>query len=170
MRLFFWCSHKETFVDKIIVTVMLIIGGILASFALFNGIYPAVQRSGAAISSASDAMNNRIQSDIKIIQVNENQATVDAWLKNTGSSEIDAVQNSDVFFGPEGDFARIPYGDSNSPLPYWNYQIESTDSQWMPADTNEIVIHLASSPAPDTYYLKVVIPNGIFDETLFGVD
>ncbi len=118
--------------DKIIVTVMLIIGGILASFALFNGIYPAVQRSGAAISSASDAMNNRIQTDIKIIQVNDNQATVDAWLKNTGSAEIDAVQDSDVFFGPEGDFTRIPYGDSNSPLPYWNYQIEGTDSQWMP--------------------------------------
>jgi hypothetical protein len=156
--------------DKIIVTVMLIIGGILASFALFNGIYPAVQRSGSAISSASDAMNNRIETNIKIIQVNDNQTTVDAWLKNTGSAEIDSVENSDIFFGPEGNFSRIPYGDSNSPLPYWNYQLESTDSQWMPTDTNEIVIHLASLPSPDTYYLKVVIPDGIFDEMLFGVD
>lgn len=156
--------------DKIIVTVMLIIGGILASFALFNGIYPAVQRSGAAISSASDAMNSRIESDIKIIQVNDDQDTVEAWLKNTGSSEIDSVEDSDVFFGPEGDFTRIPYGSSGSPLPYWNYQLQSTDSLWQPADTNEIIIHLASLPSPDTYYLKFVIPDGIFDETLFGVE
>ena len=67
--------------DKIIVTVMLIIGGILASFALFNGIYPAVQRSGAAISSASDAMNNRIESNIKIIQVNDDQNTIECLVE-----------------------------------------------------------------------------------------
>ena len=91
-------------------------------------------------------------------------------MKNTGSSEIDSVEDSDVFLGPEGDFTRIPYGSSGSPLPYWNYQLQSTDSQWEPADTNEIIIHLASSPSPDTYYLKVVIPDGIFDETLFGVE
>ena len=156
--------------DKIIVTVMLIIGGVVASFAVFNGIYPAVQRSGAAITSASDAMNDRIQSDIRIIQVNDDATTVVAWVKNVGVSEIDGVQNSDIFFGPEDDFSRIPYGNSESPLPYWNYQLEGTDTQWRPTDTNEIVIHLASSPSPDTYILKVIIPNGVFDETVFGVD
>jgi archaeal flagellar protein FlaG len=156
--------------DKIIVTVMLIIGGVVASFAIFNGIYPAVQRSGAAIISASDTMNDRIQSDIRIIQVNVNATTADAWVKNVGSSEIDAVSNSDLFFGPEGDFSRIPFGNSTSPLPYWNYQLEGTDSQWRPTDTIDITIHLASLPTPDTYMLKVIIPNGIFDETTLGVD
>jgi hypothetical protein len=149
---------------------MLIIGGVVASFAIFNGIYPAVQRSGAAIISASDTMNDRIQSDIRIIQVNDNATTADAWVKNVGSSEIDAVSNSDVFFGPEGDFSRIPFGNSSSPLPYWNYQLEGTDSQWRPTDTIDITIHLASLPTPDTYMLKVIIPNGIFDQTTFGVD
>ena len=156
--------------DKIIVTVMLIIGGIVAAFAVFNGIYPAVQRSGAAISSAADSMNDRIKSDIRIIQVNENGTTVDAWVKNIGSSEIVTVENSDIFFGPEGNFQRIPYGTSSSTLPYWSFQLEVTDSQWGPTDTNKIVIHLASSPSPATYILKVIIPNGIFDETVFGVD
>ena len=156
--------------DKIIVTVMLIIGGVVASFAIFNGIYPAVQRSGAAIISASDTMNDRIQSDIRIIQVNVNATTADAWVKNVGSSEIDAVSNSDVFFGPEGDFSRIPFGNSTSPLPYWNYQLEGTDSQWRPTDTIDITIHLASLSTPDTYMLKVIIPNGIFDQTTLGVD
>ena len=156
--------------DKIIVTVMLIIGGIVAAFAVFNGIYPAVQRSGAAITSASDNMNERIKSDIRIIQVNDNGTTVDAWVKNIGASNIITVENSDIFFGQEGDFSRIPYGNATSPLPYWSYQLEGTASQWGPTDTNKIVIHLASSPSPATYILKVIIPNGIFDETVFGVD
>ena len=156
--------------DKIIVTVMLIIGGIVAALAVFNGVYPAVERSGAAISSASDAMNDRIKSDIRIIEVNDNATTVDAWVKNIGSAEIISVENCDVFFGPEGNFARIPYGNDSSPLPYWNYQIEGTDNQWRPMDTNKMIIHLASSPPPDTYVLKIVIPNGIFDETVLGVE
>jgi hypothetical protein len=156
--------------DKIIVTVMLIIGGVVASFAVFNGIYPAIQRSGAAITSASDSLNNRIQSDIRIIQVNEDGSTVEAWVKNIGSSDIVTVENSDIFFGPQGDFTRIPFGTTGSPLPYWNYEMEGADSQWRPTDTNKIVIHLASSPTPDTYILKMIIPNGIFDETVFGVE
>ena len=156
--------------DKIIVTVMLIIGGVVAAFAVFNGIYPAIERSGSAITSASDSLNDRIKSDIRIIQVNDNGTTVDAWVKNVGSSDILTVENSDIFFGPQGDFTRIPYGNISSPLPYWSYQIEGTDSQWRPTDTNKIVIHLAALPPPDTYILKVIIPNGIFDETVFGVE
>jgi len=148
---------------------MLVIGGILASFALFNNVYPAVQRSGAAISTASDAINAQMVSDIKIIQVNENQATVDAWVKNTGTAQIDSAKDCDVFLGTEGDVSMIPFGTTDSSLPYWNYQIEGTDNQWMPSDTNDIIIHLASSLLPNIYYLKIVTPNGISDETLFGV-
>lgn len=156
--------------DKIIVTVMLIIGGMVASFAIFNGIYPAVERSGAAITNASDTMNDRIKSDIKIIQVNEDGTTIDAWVKNIGSSEIKCVENSDVFFGSESNFSRIPFGDINSPLPYWSYQFEGAASEWTPTKTNKIMIHLTSSLSPDTYALKIIIPNGIFDETIFGVE
>jgi len=104
-------------VDKVIVTVMLIIGGIVASFAVFNGIYPAVERSGEAITSASDAMNDRIRSDIEIIQVNDNSTTIDAWVKNVGTSDIDGIENSDIFFGPSGSYSRIPFGNESSPLP-----------------------------------------------------
>ena len=156
--------------DKIIVTVMLIIGGIVAAFAVFNGIYPAIQRSGSAITSASDSLNDRIKSDIRIIQVNDNGTTVDAWVKNVGTSDIITVENSDIFFGPQGNFTRIPFGNESSPLPYWSYQIEGTDTKWRPTDTNRIVIHLDTLPIPDTYVLKMIIPNGIFDETVFGVE
>jgi hypothetical protein len=156
--------------DKVIVTVMLIIGGIVASFAVFNGVYPAIQRSGSAITNASDTLNDRIQSDIKIIEVNEDSTTVNAWVKNIGTSDISCVENSDVFFGTDNNYSRITYGDISTPLPYWSYDLESSGSEWTPTVTNKIVIHLASALIPDTYALKIIIPNGISDETFFGTD
>jgi len=156
--------------DKIIVTVMLIIGGIVAAFATFNSVYPAIERSGSAIGNASDTLNDRIKSDIEIIQVNDNADTVCAWVKNIGSSEILGAANSDVFFGSEGNFTRIPFGDSSVALPYWNYQVQATDNRWTPSCTNEIMIHLAAEPSPGMYLFKLIIPNGIFDEVSFGVN
>lgn len=156
--------------DKIIVTVMLIIGGIVAAYATFNAVYPAIERTGSAISSASDTMNDRITSDIEIIQINDDATTIYAWVKNIGTSEILGIENSDVFFGTESDFLRIPFGSTGSALPYWNYQIQGTENRWTTSCTNEIMIYLASSPTPGTYTFKFAIPNGIFDETSFGVN
>ena len=149
---------------------MLIIGGVVTSFAVFNGVYPAVERSSEAISSAADTVNDRLMSQIEIIQVGNAGTTVDAWVKNVGSSRIGSIENSDVFFGVEGNISRVPYGDGSSPLPYWSYQLEGSNIQWGQTTTNRIIIHLASSPSPGTYLLKIVIPNGIFDELAFGVE
>jgi len=166
---FLFCPRRMT-IDKVIVTVILIIGGVMASFAIFNGVYPAVERSSQAISSAADTVNDRIKSQVEIIQVSDTDTTVDAWIKNIGSSDIGTIENSDVFFGPEGDFARIGYGNEGSPLPYWNYQLEGGFSRWTQTATNKITIHLAAAPAPGTYLLKVIIPNGISDEITFSVE
>ena len=157
-------------IDKVIVTVILIIGGVVASFAVFNGVYPAVERSSQAVSSAADSVNDRLTSQIEIIEVGDSGTTVDAWVKNIGTSKIDGVENSDVFFGPEASFARIAHGDASTSLPYWDYRLEGSSTRWGQAVTNKITIHLASQPEPGTYVLKVVIPNGIFDETVFGVE
>jgi flagellar protein FlaG len=149
---------------------MLMIGGVVASFAVFNSVYPAVERSSQAVSSAADAVNDRITSRIEIIQVGDSGTTVDAWVKNVGSSKVAAIENSDVFFGMDGSISRVTFGDNSTSPPYWNYQLEGSSTQWGQATTNRITIHLSASPAPGVYLLKVVIPNGIFDETTFSVD
>jgi len=166
----FRSSLRRTTIDKIIVTVLLIIGGAVASFAVFNGVYPAVERSSQAVSSAADAVNNRMASQIQIIQVAETGAEVDVWVKNVGTARIDGIENSDVFFGPDANIARISCASGNSTLPYWSYQLAGTDSLWAQAGTNKVMIHLSGAPAPGTYQLKIVIPNGIFDETSFSVE
>jgi hypothetical protein len=157
-------------VDKVIVTVMLIIGGMVASFAVFNSVYPAAERSGQAVSEAASAVNDRLTSRIEIIQVGADGTTVDAWVKNIGTSEIGSIEYSDVFFGVEGGISRISFGDISSPLPYWSYQLEGDQDNWRQTVTNKITIHLADPLTAGTYLLKIVIPNGVYDETSFSLE
>jgi archaellum component FlaG (FlaF/FlaG flagellin family) len=154
--------------DKVIVTVLLIIGGVVASFAIFNGVYPALQRSSSAINSASDQVSDQMKSNIEIINISNNASIVQFWVKNVGTLAIGSVENSDVFISHDGSISRIEHGNGSDPLPYWNYQLEGTSSIWGPTVTNEININLASPLAPGLYKLKVVIPNGISDEATFG--
>ena len=136
--------------------------------AIFNGLYPAITRSSGAIMGATIKVSERIESRIEIIHVGENTTDVDVWVKNVGTADIDSIERSDVFFGPTDNFTRVTCGGETPP--YWNYQLEGNHSEWKPTVTLKITIHLASSLSSGTYLVKVVIPNGIADETTFSVD
>ncbi len=148
--------------------MLLIIGGVVASLAIFNGLYPAITRSSGAITSATTKMSNRIESRIEIIQVGDNGTNVEVWVKNIGTVDIDSIERVDIFFGLEGDFYRVDYG--GPALPYWEYQLEGSNSQWKPAVTLKITIYPSPALSSGTYVLKAVIPNGISDETTYGVE
>jgi hypothetical protein len=149
---------------------MLIIGGIIASFAVFNSVYPAVERSSQAVSSAADVVNDRITSRIQIIQADVNDTDIEVWIKNVGTSRIDGINGGDVFFGGDGAITRIPYGEDGASLPYWSYKLEGNNSLWSQSVTNKITIHLNETPSHGAYSFKLVIPNGMSDETSFGVE
>jgi len=155
-------------VDKVIVTILLTIGGVVASLAVFNGFYPAIMESSGAVTSATSKVSNRIECRIDIIQVSDNSAQVDAWVKNIGTVNIDSIERSDIFYGPEGDFSRVAYGGSTPP--YWDYVFEGSYTKWQQAVTVKVTVHLASPPSAGTYLFKMVVPNGISDETTFSVD
>lgn len=153
--------------DKVIVTVLLIIGGITASLTVFNGLYPAIASSNSAVSSASSRLSERIESRVKIIEVSSNSTQVYVWVKNVGTVSVKGVGQSDIFFGKQNDFGRVTYGGVTAP--YWDYAIESSGTEWSQAETIKITINLASPPSAGTYLAKVVLPNGIYDEITFGV-
>ena len=156
--------------DKAIVTVLLIICGITASLAVFNGLYPAITQSSSAVTSASSRLSNRIESRIEIIQANANSTNITqahAWVKNVGTVSIKDISGSDVFFGTENDFYRVTFGGTTPP--YWGYQIEGGNTEWSQTVTVKITITLSSSLSSGTYMVKMVIPNGIYHATTFGV-
>jgi hypothetical protein len=141
---------------------------VVTSLAIFNGVYPAITESSSSISSAASKMSDRIESRVSIIQVGNNGAIVEAWLKNIGINEITNIEQTDLFFGSTENFGRITYA-SGPDLPYWEYQIEGGNAGWTQAVTINITIHLTEPLIPGKYVLKAVIPNGISDQTTFSV-
>ncbi len=150
--------------DKVMVTVLLLIAGVVCSMVLLNAVYPAITGSSGAIVDAASKIDDRIRSNISIIQISDSGNVVYIWIKNVGASSIGGVSSSDIFFGPQGNFAHIPYGGSTAP--YWEYVIEN-DTRWGPSATLKITIHYTTTPSGE-YYFKAVIPNGISAEDYYS--
>jgi flagellar protein FlaG len=153
--------------DKAIVTIFLLIAGIVCSLVIFNAMYPAINRSSAAISTMSSNVDDRIKSQIEIIQTVNQDSNIYIWVKNVGSSRIETIEKCDVFFGETGNFSRITYGGAETPR--WDYIIEGNDTEWGPTATIKITIYLSGAPSSGTYFIKIIIPNGISDEHEFSI-
>lgn len=168
--------------DKVITTTLLIVIGMVMAVTLFNGAYPAVVDSGQAISDMAGRAEDRLRSQIEIIHlageldsggwwqdVNGNgYFDVYVWVKNVGSTRLFPIESADVFFGPEGDFARIPHvSQAGGAYPRWTEQIENA-SVWTPSATLKIAIAYELPLPAGRYFIKVTAPNGVFDEDFAG--
>ena len=130
---------------------------------------PAVGRAGNALVSSADVADNRLSSRVEIIHATGQDAATQAevWAKNTGAVRIIALQQIDIFFGPETDFVRIPYGGPSCSAPCWSYELEN-DTDWNPTATLHITVFVSTAlAAGNTYYVKVVAPNGVEDSKFF---
>ncbi len=150
---------------------MLTIAAVVGIGAVINSVIPAIGRAGNALVASADVADDRLSTRVEIIHATGQDAATeaDAWVKNTGAVRIIAVDKSDVFFGPETDFQRIPYGGSGCTAPCWEYSLEN-DTEWDPTATLHITIYPSSAlAAGTTYFLKVVAPNGIEDSKFFTI-
>lgn len=156
--------------DKVLVTIFLLVAGIVCSLVVFNAVYPAINRSSAAISTMSANVDDRIKSQIEIIQTAKQASgsNVYIWVKNVGTSRIVTIDDCDVFFGLVDNFSRITYGESGTPR--WDYEIEGKPgtTRWGLAETMKITITLSDAPSSGIYFIKIVLPNGISDEHQFS--
>ncbi len=144
----------------------------IAIVAVVNSILPAVGRTNSSMVMSSDVVNDRISTQLEIIHATgQDTATqAEAWVKNVGAARIAPVESTDVFFGPEDNFDRIPYGGASCSAPCWEYELEGGESEWGPTTTLHITIHLGYALATGTtYYVKAVVPNGIADAKFFTV-
>ena len=145
---------------------------VVAIIAVINPVMPALSRTNGSMVMTSDAINYRISSQVEIIHATGvNTATqADTWVKNVGASRIGPIDYSDVFFGPEDHFNRIPYGGPSCAAPCWDYVLEGGATEWGPTATLHIIIYLDYSlTTGTTYFVKVVVPNGISDAKFFSI-
>jgi len=155
--------------DKAITTALLIVISMIMSVLLFNAAYPAITRGGESITSMTNNVTDRMKSQIDIIHGtgeldgsgfwqdtnSDGQFNVFIWVKNTGAARINAIEQTDLFFGPEGNFVRIPYSsDGSGGFPYWSWSIENA-SNWDPNSTLKITIHYGVPLTTGRYYAKI---------------
>lgn len=150
--------------DKTIVTALLVMAGVISAVFVFNSIFPAITQSGEAIANMQGRYDERIKTQVEIIHATNSGAEVVIWAKNIGALPIKPVASSDLFFGPEGNFMRIPYG---SGTPHWEYTIEN-DTKWNPTATVRITIIDFSPLDPGRYFAKLITPNGVSTDYLFS--
>jgi hypothetical protein len=147
------------------------VAGVVAVVAVVNTILPAVHRTSGALTSTATFLDDRLSSQVEIVHATgtSGESTADLWVKNVGASVIDPLDKIDLFFGPEGEFGRIPYGGASCSAPCWEYSLEN-DSDWRPTATLHITIHLSDALESDVvYYTKVIAPNGSSDAKYFTV-
>jgi archaellum component FlaF (FlaF/FlaG flagellin family) len=158
-------------VDKAITTALLIIAGVVCMIFVFNSVYPMINRSSQAMTSMSDQVDERMKSRINIVHAaySSSNTSVYLWVKNVGTQRIVDIQESDLFFGPETNFNRVPYtADAGGAYPRWSYTIENA-TDWETSATIKVTIVYSSYPGAGTYFAKFIIPNGISDDFYFSM-
>ena len=155
--------------DKIVVTSLLIIAGVVSAVVLYNAVYPAIAESGDALTRRQRQIDERLQSQIEIVHAapwgDSDMAWI--WVKNIGTRRISGVENCDVFFGPEGNFDSLTHGAAEGG---WEYEVEQ-GTEWNPSTTLKITIynHGGEDLVPSVrYFVKVTTPNGVSDEYYFS--
>jgi hypothetical protein len=158
-------------VEKAITTALLIIAGVVCMIFVFNSVYPMVNRSSQAMVSMSQQVDERMKSRINIVHAanSANHTSVYLWIKNVGTQRIVSVESSDLFFGQEDNFNRIPHADDAAgAYPQWSYSLEN-DTEWQTSATLKVTITYSSDPGTGKYYTKFIIPNGISDDFYFSM-
>jgi hypothetical protein len=169
--------------EKTIVTAFMVIISVIVSVMVYNTVYPAVVEGSSSLRSMRARMDDRIQSQITIVhaagELDQNGSWQDTngdgdfsafiWSKNIGSLRVSAINQVDLFFGPEGNFSRIAHRDeTGGAYPYWEWDVEN-DEEWNPTATLKITIHYATPLPRGRYFVKMVLPNGVSTEYFMGL-
>lgn len=168
--------------DKTITTALMIVISMVMALMLYNVAYPAVAEGGDAITSMTGRTEDRMRTQITIVHgsseldndgwwqdTNSNgEFEVFFWVKNTGETRVVALDELDVFFGPEGNYTRIPHQSDAVSFPYWTWQLENA-SEWVQSSTLRITIHYGLALSQGQYFIKVTLPNSIRAESFLGM-
>lgn len=169
--------------DKAVTTSIFVAVGMILAVMLFNVVYPAAIEGGDAVNAMTDRVVNRMRTQITVIHAtgeldmdgnwhdaNGNgvfEATF--WVKNIGETRITPLETLDVFFGPEGNFARIPHESQVSgTYPRWRATVEN-GTDWTPTGTLRLEVQYSAALAEGRYFFKLSLPNGVNDELFLGI-
>lgn len=152
--------------DRVIVTGLLIIAGVITAVILLGVLSTSVEETAGTIKTTVKQADAQTKSGITILQVltDGNGTQLDIWVKNTGSTQIQPLENVDVFLmdieGSWGDYItylpRGPIGGQNT----WRV-LSNVGLKWNPGDTFQLRVSLPVNPVlNDTgYNISITTPD-----------
>ena len=148
--------------EKVIATALLTTAAVVAAVMLINALLPSATRGSSSIRSSSESASSQIETDIDIIATDHPTTTVVLWIKNVGTADVIAIDNSDVFLEETGgvSFTRMTYEDPQATTDTWRYILEDGETVWKPNNTVRIVITLATAADGD-YEVTFITNNGV---------
>ena len=152
--------------DRVIVTGLLIIAGVITAVILLGVLSTSVEETAGTIKTTGKQADAQTKSGITILQVlpNGNGTQLDIWIKNTGSIQIQPLEEVDVFLmdieGSWGDYITYlpggPIGGENT----WRV-LSNVGLKWNPGDTFQLRVSLPVNPVlNDTgYNISITTPD-----------
>jgi flagellar protein FlaG len=158
--------------QNVISTAILIIAAVIAAVALINGVFPTIYQMSGSMQTVSDASNDRMRTEIKIIYESANQTdnSMNVYLKNSGDQKVTAahIGQSDVYYGTGDAMERCSSDGSSGATWAWSIDGGNGDSTWDPGETLNIwlktVNHDFNVPGQR---VKIVLYNGVGDQATF---
>lgn len=156
----------STVVSEGIILIAVVISAAMLSTTFMSGI--ADLQSSTLVSTKE--ISETIKTSVNVIHAVKFTSTkTKVWVKNVGSTVIytNSIENSDIYFGEDGDFSYYDYVPSGEG---WAYTLlESGATKWYPQDTIEITVTSASSLVNGDYYVSFTTHNGVKDELYFSI-
>ena len=158
--------------DKIIVTGLLAIAGIITAVILFGGLTESVQEASNNTKNTVDQSKAQQQSGITILQVlvDNNGSELNIWAKNTGSNNIQPLNALDLLLmdidGIWGEY--LPYSPTASISQNTWRVADPANLDWKPGDTFQLTASLPVNPVTrKSYNLSITTPDLFTDEYRF---
>ncbi|QIW22709.1 flagellar biosynthesis protein FlaG [Sulfolobus sp. S-194] len=151
---------SEAISESIMLIVSIVLIGALAGivFSLVSSISTSMMSYGLL---ESQKLVTNLQIDYA---TNTSPTTVVVYLQNVGESTIFNLDQSILYFGPEGNLQQIGYNTGTPP--YWTVNINTL----YPGSVAKITIYLSSPLSSNQYYtVEIYTPNGYSVSYTFGV-
>ncbi|HZD42979.1 MAG TPA: flagellin [Methanomicrobiales archaeon] len=148
-----------------ITTALFLIAAVVAAAFLINAMFPVIYTMSGTFSSSSHEADERLRTDLKIINTYSMGGVAQVWMKNIGTNRIAAadINLSDIFIGAPTDFESVPKKVGSLGGNGWDYTIlEDTNQYWDPAETIHLTIESSKIPIAkgDIVYFQFVAANG----------
>ncbi|MDI6719524.1 MAG: flagellin [Methanomicrobiales archaeon] len=156
-----------------ITTALFLITAVVAAAVLINAIFPVIYTMTGTFSSSSHAADERLRTDLKIINAYAHAGSAQIWIKNVGTNRISGneINQSDIFIGAPTDFESVPKKAGSLGGYGWDYIIlGDTNRYWDPAETVHLTIESSKIPtiSGDIVYFQFVSQNGVVRSAEFS--